>query len=63
MERTVNDKTKSRAEVMAAQYGPQLHEMGVIAPERKIHKIANEQTAEQKEKLKKAVAKLRTFYD
>lgn len=59
----MNDKPKSRAEVMAAQYGPKLQELGVIAPEKEIHKIADEQTADQKNKLKKAVAKLRTFYE
>ena len=59
----MKDKTKSRAEVMAAQYGPKLQEMGVIPATKEIHKVANEQTTEQKAKLKKAVAKLRTFYD
>ena len=57
------DKPKSRAEIMAAQYGPKLQEMGVIPAAKEIHKAANQQTTEQKAKLKKAVAKLRTFYD
>ncbi|MES2501002.1 MAG: hypothetical protein V4545_00230 [Pseudomonadota bacterium] len=59
----MNDKPKSRAEVMAAQYGPKLLEMGVIPAAKEINKIADQQTAEQKTKLKNAVAKLRTFYD
>ena len=59
----MNDKLKARAEIMAAQYGPKLQELGVIAPEKEIHKIADEQTEDQKKKLKKSVAKLRTFYD
>lgn len=59
----MNDKPKSRAEVMAAQYGPKLQELGVIPSDKEIHKITAEQTLEQKVKLKKAVAKLRTFYD
>ena len=61
-ERTVNDKPKLRAEIMAAQYCLKLQEMGVISPIKEIHKIDPEQTLEQKAKLKKAVAKLRTFY-
>ncbi len=48
---------------MAAQYGPKLQEMGVIPAVKEIHKVANEQTTKQKVKLKKAVAKLRAFYD
>ena len=59
----MNDKSKSRAEIMAAQYGPKLQEIGVIPAAKEIHKVANEQTTEQKAKLKKAVAKLRTFYE
>ena len=57
------NKPKSRAEIMAAQYGPKLQEMGVIPAAKEIDKVANEQTTEQKAKLKKAVAKLRTFYE
>ena len=57
------NKPKSRAEVMAAQYGPKLQDMGVIPAAKEINKISDEQTTEQKAKLKKAVAKLRTFYD
>ena len=48
---------------MAAQYGPKLQDMGVIPAAKEINKISDEQTTEQKAKLKKAVAKLRTFYD
>lgn len=48
----MNDKPKSRAEIMAAQYGPKLQQMGVISPVKEIHKIDPEQTLEQKEKLK-----------
>lgn len=59
----MNDKPKSRAEDMAAQYGPKLQEMGVIPAAKEIYKIADQQTTEQKAKIKKAVAKLRTFYD
>ena len=35
----------------------------VIPAAKEIHKVINEQTTEQKAKLKKAVAKLRTFYE
>ena len=59
----MNDKPKSKAEVMAAQYGPKLQEMGIIPATKEIYEVADDQTTEQKAKLKKAVAKLRTFYD
>ena len=48
---------------MAAQYGPKLQEMGIIPATKEIYEVADDQTTEQKAKLKKAVAKLRTFYD
>ena len=59
----MNDKLKARAEIMAAQYGPKLQEIGIIPAAKEIHKIADEQTEDIKKKLKKAVTKLRTFYD
>lgn len=59
----MNDKLKSRAEIMAAQYGPKLQEMNLMPAAKEIHKIADKQTEDQKKKLKKAVAKLRTFYE
>lgn len=59
----MSNKTKTRAEVMATHYADKLQDMGVIHIPKEKNKISDEQTPEQKEKLKKAVAKLRTFYD
>ena len=59
----MSEKTKTRAEIMATQYANKLQDMGVIPMPKEINKISDEQTPEQKEKLKKAVAKLRSFYD
>ena len=59
----MSEKTKTRAELMATQYANKLQDMGVIPMAKEINKISDEQTPEQNEKLKKAVAKLRTFYD
>lgn len=59
----MSNEHKTRAEVMAFQYAQKLQDMGVIPMPKEINKISDEQTPEQKEKLKKAVAKLRTFYD
>ena len=59
----MSEKSKTRAEVMATQYANKLQDMGVIPIPKKNNNIYDEQTPEQKEKLKKAVAKLRTFYD
>ena len=59
----MREKSKTRAEVMASQYANKLQDMGVIPIPKENNKISDEQTPEQKEKLKKAVAKLRTFYE
>lgn len=58
----MSEKTKTRAEIMATQYANKLQDMGVKTMPQGINKISDEQTPEQKEKLKKAVAKLRTFF-
>lgn len=59
----MSERTKTRAEAMASHYGQKLQDMGVINITKENNKISDEQTPEQKERLKKAVAKLRTFYD
>lgn len=59
----MSEKTKTRAEVMATHYANKLQDLGVLPTPQEINKMSNKQTPEQKEKLKKAVAKLRTFYD
>ena len=59
----MSEKTKTRAELLATHYANKLQDMGVILTPKENNKISDEQTPEQKEKLKKAAAKLRTFYD
>ena len=59
----MSEKTKTRAEAMASHYGQKLQDMGVIPIPKENNKLSDEQMPEQKEKLKKALAKLRSFYD
>lgn len=59
----MSEKTKTRAEAMASHYAQKLQDMGVMPIPKENNKLSDELTPEQKEKLKKAVAKLRTFYD
>ena len=51
----MSEKTKTRAELIATQYTNKLQYMGVIPTSKENNKISDEQTPEQKEKLKKAV--------
>ena len=59
----MDKKKKTRAEMMAESYGKNLQELGVISPSSDVHALSDTTTPEQDEKLKIAIAKLRTFLD
>jgi len=46
-ERIVIEKSKSRVETMATQYGPKLQEMNAIPALKEIHEVSKEQTTTQ----------------
>lgn len=54
---------KTRAEMMAEQYGKKLENLEPKNPKARKHVASDEQTPEQKERLEKAKAKLRDFID
>ena len=59
----MGENKKTRAEIMAESHIKKLQEIGAIQKEDLVHKLSDVETPEQKEKLKKALAKLRTFLD
>jgi len=57
------DKKPTRAQQMAEQYAVKLEELDHATKKPRVVKVADTQTQEQKEQLKKAREKLATFKD
>ena len=57
------DKKPTRAQQMAEQYVAKLEELDPATKKPRVVKVADTQTQEQKEQLKKAREKLATFKD
>lgn len=54
---------KTRAEMMAEQYGKKVEELELKESGVRIHLTSDKRTPEQQERLKKALERLRTFID